>query len=355
MSGSQSVTILETTLRDGSYAINFQFTAADTAIICAELEKAGFEFIEIGHGVGLGASEKGMGQAAETDEVYLKSAAEALSRARFGMFCIPGVATLEHLDLAADQGMGFVRVGTNVTEVETGKPFIAKAKQKGMYVSANMMKSYAMPPREMADKALLLEDYGADVLCVVDSAGGMLDDDLRQYFEAIKARSNIPLGFHGHDNLGLAVAHSLRAVELGAVVVDGSLQGLGRSSGNAPTEILVAALTRMGIRTGIDYLKVMDIGAKYIRPLIRRGGLGSLDLVAGYAQFHSSYMGTIRKFASKYRVDPRKLIIRLCEVDRVEAPAALVERLAQELSRQGDEVFSARFDFDEYFGDEQNR
>jgi hypothetical protein len=183
----------------------------------------------------------------------------------------------------------------------------------------------------------------------------MLDDDLRRYFEAIKARSDIPLGFHGHDNLGLAVAHSLRAVELGAAVVDGSLQGLGRSSGNAPTEILVAALDRMGVPTGIDYLKVLDIGAKYIRPLIRRGGLGSLDLVAGYAQFHSSYMGTIRKFASKYRVDPRKLIIRLCQQDRVEAPPALVERLAQELSQHGDEVFSARFDFDEYFGDEQNR
>jgi hypothetical protein len=206
----------------------------------------------------------------------------------------------------------------------------------------------------MAEKACLLEDYGVDVLCVVDSAGGMMPGDLERYFGAIRRRSEIPLGFHGHNNLGLAMAHTLKAVELGAAVVDSSLQGLGRSSGNAPTEQLLVALARMGRDTGIDPIAVMDIGAKYIRPLIRRGGHASLDLVSGYAQFHSSYMGTIRQYASRYRVDPRRLIIRLCQVDRVEAPPALVEKLAQELSAATDEVFSARYDFDEYFGDEQN-
>ena len=43
--------ILDTTLRDGSYVINFQFTARDTAIISGKLDEAGFELIEIGHGV----------------------------------------------------------------------------------------------------------------------------------------------------------------------------------------------------------------------------------------------------------------------------------------------------------------
>ncbi len=354
MNQPKSPQILETTLRDGSYAINFQFTAADTAIICAELERVGFDLIEIGHGVGLGASQKGKGQAAESDETYMRAAAEALSRARFGMFCIPGIAELGHVDMAADLGMGFIRVGTDVTAIETGRPFIARAKAKGMYVSSNLMKSYALAPEAMAEKALLLEDYGADLLCVVDSAGGMLPHELESYFHAIRARSNIPLGFHGHNNLGLAVAHSLKAVELGAVVVDSSLQGLGRSSGNAPTEQLLVALTRLGHDLGIDPIEVMDIGAKYIRPLIRRGGHASLDLVSGYAQFHSSYMGVIRQYASRYRVDPRRLILRLCQVNKIEAPPALVESLAQELSATCDEVFSARYDFDEYFGDEQS-
>ena len=48
-------TILEVTLRDGSYAIDFKFTASDTELISRALENVGFEMIEIGHGVGLGA------------------------------------------------------------------------------------------------------------------------------------------------------------------------------------------------------------------------------------------------------------------------------------------------------------
>lgn len=346
--------ILETTLRDGSYAINFQFTARDTALIASALEGAGFDLIEIGHGVGLHASESGKGIAVETDEAYLRAAADALTEAKFGMFCIPGIARLENIDMAAEYGMGFIRIGTNVTQMEESEEFIARAKKHGMFVSANFMKSYTMEPKKFAEKAKLTQKFGSDVLCIVDSAGGMLPSDLESYFQAVQDVCDIPLGFHGHNNLGLAVAHTLRAVELGAVIVDSSLQGMGRSAGNTPTEILVVALKRMGIDPGIDPLEVMDIGEKYIRPLMRKRGLPCLDIVAGYAQFHSSYMHIIRYYSSKYRIDPRKLIIGVCEFDKVNAPPELVERVAQRINTESDEVFTARFDLDEYSGDEQS-
>lgn len=345
--------VLDTTLRDGSYAINFQFTARDTAVIGGALDKAGVELIEIGHGVGMRASELGLGQAAETDEAYLKAAADSIKKAKFGMFCIPGIATLEDIDRAADYKMGFIRIGTNVSEVGKSEKFIARAKKHGMYVSSNFMKSYTMEPKKFAEQAKLSQQYGTDLLCVVDSAGGMLQGELEQYFRAVQAVCDVPLGFHGHDNLGLAVSNSLRAVELGASVVDSSLQGMGRSAGNAATENLVAALKRSGHDSGVDLLKLLDIGEKYIKPLIRRRGLGSLDVIAGYALFHSSYMGLIRKFSSKYRVDPRKLIIEVCAVDLVNPSAELVENVAKKLPPEPDEVYTAKYDFDEYFGEEQ--
>ncbi|MBI4061177.1 MAG: 4-hydroxy-2-oxovalerate aldolase [Elusimicrobia bacterium] len=345
--------LLDTTLRDGSYAINFQFTARDTAVIGAELEKAGLELIEIGHGVGLRASELGMGRAAETDEAYLKAAADSIKKAKWGMFCIPGIAKLEDVDLAAEYKMGFIRIGTNVGEVEKSEAFIARAKKHGMYVCSNFMKSYTLEPKKFAEQAKLSRTYGADLVCVVDSAGGMLQGELESYFRAVQAVCDVPLGFHGHDNLGLAVANSLRAVELGAAVVDSSLQGMGRSAGNAATENLVAALKRSGRDAGVDLLKVLDIGEKYIKPLIRRRGLGSLDVIAGYALFHSSYMGLIRRFSSKYRVDPRKLIIEVCAVDLVSPSAELVESVAKKLKPETDEVYTAKYDFDEYYGEEQ--
>ncbi|MBI4308460.1 MAG: 4-hydroxy-2-oxovalerate aldolase [Chloroflexi bacterium] len=345
--------ILETTLRDGSYAINFQFTVSDTALISAALEKVGFDLIEVGHGVGLHASESGYGVAAETDEAYLKAAAGALRKAKFGAFCIPGIARLEDIDMAADYGMGFIRVGTNVTEVERSEPYIERAKARGMYVTANFMKSYAMKPAQFAAKAKLSQEFGSDALYIVDSAGGMLPSDVENYFRAVQEVCDIPLALHAHSNLGLAVANTLRAVELGAALVDTSLQGMGRSAGNAATEHVLVALKLGGTDLGIDPLSVMDIGEKYIKPLIRRRGLNSLDITAGLAQFHSSYMGVIRQYASKYQVDPRRLIIEVCAIDKVNAPPELVERVAQQIRAESDEVFTARFAFDEYFGDEQ--
>jgi len=188
----------------------------------------------------------------------------------------------------------------------------------------------------------------------VDSAGGMLTRDMEAYFRAVRDVCDVRIGFHGHDNLGLGVANAVRAAELGAAIVDTSLQGMGRSAGNTPTELFIAVMERLGVPLGFDPLRVMDIGEKYIKPLIRRDGLNSLDIVAGYAQFHSSYMGVIREFSSKFGVDPRKLIIALCERDKVNAPRAMVEELAHALSAEPEDAFSARFHLDRYYGAEQN-
>jgi 4-hydroxy-2-oxovalerate aldolase len=345
--------ILDTTLRDGSYAINFQFTANDTAIIAGKLDEAGFELIEIGHGVGLGASQAGHGQAAETDEAYLKAAAEAVKNAKWGMFCIPGIASLDDIDLAAKYRMKFVRIGTDVTDVPQSQPFIERAKHHGMFVCANYMKSYASDPKEFADNALLSEKYGADVVYIVDSAGGFLTRDIESYFLAVRDVSQIEIGFHGHDNLGLGVANAMRAAELGAGIIDTSLQGMGRSAGNTPTELFIAVMERMGVPLGFDLLRVMDVGEKYVKPLLRKDGLNSIDVVSGFAQFHSSYMSVIREFSSKYGVDPRKLIIALCRHDRVNAPRELVESLAHSLQSESEEALSSRFHLDRYYGAEQ--
>ncbi|NDV22207.1 4-hydroxy-2-oxovalerate aldolase [Desulfovibrio sp. JC022] len=346
--------ILDTTLRDGSYAIDFQFTAQDTAVIAKELELAGVDIIEVGHGVGLGASEKGFGKAFETDRDYLAAAGKVLTRAKYGMFCIPGIAELEDIDMAADMGAQFIRIGTNANDISSSEAFIARAKKHGLFVSANFMKSYVLEAEDFAEKAKQTQEYGSDVLCVVDSSGGMLSSELKSYFEAVQSICDIPLGFHGHNNLGLAVAHSVQAVEMGAAIVDTSLQGMGRSAGNAATELVVAALDRMGIETGVDMLRVMDVGEKYVKPLIRGNGLSSLDMVTGFAQFHSSYMSTIRKYASKYNIDPRILIIELCKVDKVDAPEDLVESIASGISEKTTPPLTSRFDFTAYHGNEQS-
>ena len=272
----KQIQILETTLRDGSYAIDFQFSAGDTTVICRELEQAGFDLIEVGHGIGLGASEAGLGQAAESDDAYCKAASSALKQSRFGMFCIPGIARLSHVDMAADHGMGFIRIGTNVTEVESSRPFVERARHHGMFVYANFMKSYAVDPQSVGQRARESQEYGAQTIYIVDSAGGMLPDELTTYYEAVRSACSLPVAFHCHNNLGLAVSNSLHMANLGCSTIDSSLQGLGRSSGNAQTELLAAAMMRSGYQLRMDLIRVLDIGEKYVRRLLTTQGLSSL-------------------------------------------------------------------------------
>jgi len=326
--------IFDTTVRDGSYAINFQFTAEDTAIIAAALERAGVRYIEIGHGLGLNASNSGKGLAAASDESYLQAAANTLKSAHWGMFFIPGIGRMQDLKLAADYGIHFVRIGTNVTEVEQSKPFVEYAKKLGMFVTSNLMKTYAVDAAQFKKQVQLAEGYGTDVIYIVDSAGSMFPEDIQSYAVSIKDAVRIPFGVHCHENLSLGIANCLKAVECGASFIDSSLQGMGRSAGNPPTEILAAVLKKKGLDIPIDVNLLMDAGERLIKPLIQRQGLDSLAITSGFAGFHSSYLNIILKYADRYSVDARDLIVSLCEHDKVGAPESLVEELALDLSRR---------------------
>ena len=324
--------ILEVTLRDGSYLIDFQFTAADTATIAAALEGVGFRWIEVGHGLGLNASSAGKGLAAATDEEYMDAAAQTLRSAKWGMFFIPGIGREEDLRLAARYGMSFVRIGTNVTETAQAEPYIALAKELGFVVSYNAMKSYAVTPAEFGKIVAKVHSWGSDIACLVDSAGSMDPDSVAAYMQAAKAESNSPLGYHGHDNLSLAMANTLRAIEEGAVLVDSSLQGMGRSAGNTVTEVLVAILQRRGLLSHIDLKAAMDVGQGLIQPLLGKRGVDPMAVTGGLAKFHSSFTSKVQSYARKHEIDVRDLIVRLCQEDQVSAPDELLERLSRELA-----------------------
>lgn len=348
----KKVALLDVTLRDGSYAVDFSFTAEDTAVLCKGLEEAGIRYIEVGHGVGMGASGAKYGQAAASDEEYMRAAEKSLRKTTWGMFCIPGIAALDDLDLAKRHGMGFVRIGTNVTEVERSETFIKKAKKNGMFVGANYMKSYALSPKEFAQQVLLSESYGADMAYVVDSAGGMLPDDIEKYYKAIRKVTDIPLGFHAHDNLGLAVSNSIAAAEMGMTFLDSSLQGLGRSAGNACSETLATALTKMGYDHGLNLFKLYELGQKYIHPRLADAGRAPLDIVSGFAEFHSSYMPRIQEYSARYKVDAALLILEITKHDKVNLDLKVLDKIARTLPKTTKSYFS-KYGFNRYAGGEQ--
>ncbi len=354
MNNKKNPKILDCTLRDGSYAINFSFTERDTKVISSNIDKLNIPYIEVGHGVGLGANRLGVNISVATDIEYLKAANKSVKQGRWGMFCIPGIANLDDVKVAHDHGIQFIRIGSNIDQIEDSKKFIELARDLGIEVFANFMKSYTQTPQKFAKLMKQSYEYGAELIYLVDSAGGMLPKELIEYiYEANNLEPKIPLGFHGHNNLGLAVANALICAEQGVDIIDTSFQGLGRSSGNVPTEQLICAMHRANYDIEIDPIEAMHFGETYIRPRINSKGHCSLDVMAGYAQFHSSYMPDILDVAREFNVDPREIIHQLCKIDKLNAPKTLIRNIAGKIEKN---KFSLDMEppWNNYFGSEQD-
>ena len=194
------------------------------------------------------------------------------------------------------------------------------------------MKSYALEPEKFKEKTLIADSFEPDVICLVDSAGGMFQEDIRTYIHVVIDELNAKLGFHGHNNLMLAVANTLTAIEEGVKVVDSSLFGMGGGGGNAQTEVMATIFEKKNFGLNLDIYKLMDLGEEYVKPLMKQvQGISYLDVTAGYAQFHSSFLKKFIPIADKYEIDLRDLIIKVSEINKVSPSEELINQVAEEI------------------------
>jgi 4-hydroxy 2-oxovalerate aldolase len=330
----RQVDILECTLRDGSYAVDFKFTENDTATLAGVLGRLGFRWIEVGHGVGLGAMKAGKGTMPTTDERLIEAAKLAAPNAQIGCFFIPGIGTADQLKSARAAGLDFVRIGYNAPEIEDAYPFITLARELGLKPCLNFMKTYGISAETFGEKARDGAAAGAEVIYCVDSAGSMFPEDVRKYLSAARERSECKLGFHGHSNLQFAVANSVEAVRCGATFIDTTLFGLGRSAGNVPTEIAVAVFQNLGIETGVDLFEVMDAAEEFMGPLMSQMQLYDMMSVAmGCSQFHSSFLPKVAAAAHMHGVELRRLVVAMGKLDPVNLDEDNLNRVAASLPK----------------------
>lgn len=325
-----SLKILDTTLRDGSNAINYDFDADLTKELLVSLEESGIRLIEMGHGMGLGAHENSGKPAALSDKMYMDIAADTLKNAKFGFLITSKYGSTEDIQLAAEKGAGFIRIGANITEVNGIEEMIKFSVEQDLYVMIALMKAYALSPEEEYLTILKkLEKWGADLVTLMDSAGHMIPKDVEQYIVKGKVHTDLELGFHAHNNLQLAIANTITAIKSGADSVDVSLGGLGRSSGNAPSEIIAVLAKRYGWDVSLDEKKMLKDREEYIYPLIKDINRFSSDAITfGRAGFHSSYSGLIKEVSEKYpELDYKDVIIKVSEHEKVNLTKELIEKI----------------------------
>ena len=343
--------ILDCTLRDGSYVNNFQFSASETYNLVKSLDGSGVDMIEVGHGIGLGASRGAHTRALESDEKYMEATAKAIGKSRWGVFCIPGIASLDDLVIASDYDMDFIRIGIEPNSIDNTTIFIEKAQQLGFSICVNFMKSYTASPKEFSKYVKQVSEFNIDYVYIVDSAGCMIPEMLKKYIVEIQDLGiEQKIGFHGHNNLGMAVANSLTAINSGVDVIDVTLMGMGRSGGNACSEQMASVLSKSGKHTNIDPLILGKISEKYINKYMKDQPINLLDIASGIAGFHSSYMPLIIKASKKYHVHPADLILSVSCVDTTHITNEIVESVAKNFSNN----VTLDNQYKEYHGREQD-
>lgn len=335
MEEKRDVILTEVALRDGSHAIRHQFTVEQVTQVAKGLDEANVPYIEVSHGDGLGGSSLQYGFSRTNEMELIEAAAATVKKAKISVLLIPGIGTKQELKHAAQLGAKMVRVATHVTEADVAPQHIALAKELGLETVGFLMMSHMAPTEKLVEQAKLMESYGADTVYVVDSAGALLPHEVKEKIRALRQSLSIDIGFHAHNNLSLAVANSITAIEEGARRIDGSIRCLGAGAGNTQTEVLVAVLERLGIHTGVDLYKMMDVAEDIVAPILEKPQEITKDgLVLGYAGVYSSFLLHAQAAARKFGIDSRDILIELGKMKVVGGQEDMILDVAAELAKK---------------------
>lgn len=331
----RDVIITEVALRDGSHAVNHQFTVEQVVNIVRELDKANIPYIEVSHGDGLAGSSLQYGLSRTSEMELIEAAAATAKNAKIAVLSIPGIGTKKELKQAAELGAKLARIATHVTEADVSAQHLGLAKELGMETVGFLMMSHMANPTKIAEQAKLMESYGADTVYIVDSAGALLPEEVAERIMALKdSLTTAEVGFHAHNNLSLAIANTLVAIENGATRIDGSIRCLGAGAGNTQTEVLAAVLDRKGIETGIDLYRLMDAAENIVAPiLLKPQEITKNSLVLGYAGVYSSFLLHAERAAAKYNIDSRDILIELGKRKVVGGQEDMILEVAAELKQ----------------------
>lgn len=333
----KKVILHDMSLRDGMHALREQISVEQMVKLATAMDDAGMPYIQVTHGAGLGGNSLQHGFALASNEEYITAVASEMKQAKVSVLLIPGLGTMRELRSAYDCGARSVHVATHSTEADTSPQHIACARELGMDTTGFLMMSHLNDPKGLAQQAKLMESYGAQTVYITDSAGFMLPQDVVDRVNAFRDVLNpeTEIGFHGHHNLGMGVANSIAAIEAGATRIDASVAGLGAGAGNTPSEVFVAVCDRMGIETGIDLFKLMDVAEDIVVPMMEHMVRVDRDsLTLGYAGVYSTFLLHAKRAADRFGIPARDILVELGRKKMIGGQEDMIQDTAMTMAKE---------------------
>jgi 4-hydroxy 2-oxovalerate aldolase len=335
MDPTSSITICDATLRDGSHAYNHKITIDQVTAYASAAEAAGFSFLEVGHGNGLGASSLQVGESLVPECEMLRAAKRCLKNTKLSVHVIPGFATIKReIVNALEVGVDLFRIGCHCTEADVSQRHIGYVRAAGREVWGVLMMSHMATAEVLLEESKKMQSYGAQGIVLMDSAGAYFPSDVSEKIGLLANILDVPVGFHAHHNLGLSIANSLAALEAGARIIDGTSKGFGAGAGNAPLEMLAAVLKREGYPTSIDFYRALDaadLAAKLFAGFLPDSN--GITIVSGLAGVFSAFSKPVQRAAKQMGVDSRDVFFELGRRKVVGGQEDLIIEVASELAR----------------------
>lgn len=253
--------ILDCTLRDGGYYTNWDFDRNLVDVYMKACNDLPIDYLEVGY---RSVPLKGYYGAYYYLPLYLLERLKSQTTKKLVVILNEKDIRPEHVTSLLGPCIGLidmVRLAIDPKEFSRALKLAAAVKAMGFEVGFNVMYMSKWKSEKEFLK-LLPEIKGiSDYFYMVDSYGGVYPQDVKETIQLVKTYvPEVALGFHGHNNMELALINTLTAIEEGCAIVDATVTGMGRGAGNVKTELLLTALNAQG-RLDVDFnplSKVVD-------------------------------------------------------------------------------------------------
>lgn len=262
--------LYDTTLRDGTQMEGISLSAHDKVLIARRLDEFGMHYIEGGWP---GSNPKDMTFFEEIRKVDLKNSKIAAfgstRRANTPVKEDKQVQTLLDAETPVVTVFGKswdlhvtdvfkTTLEENLKMISDTVAFLKSKKKEVIYDAEHFFDGYKANPEYALKSLKAAAAAGADNITLCDTNGGTLPEEIAALMEVLKKEIKTPMGIHCHNDSELGVANSLAALRGGAVLIQGTVNGIGERCGNAN---LVSILANAQLKMGCDVLPEVKVKA----------------------------------------------------------------------------------------------